>query len=71
MRTPASIRILLGMQYSNIVLLLGLMAASTLHNGIRDAFGYFHYVLIGFAILFMCLEIKLIALHTELKATGI
>jgi hypothetical protein len=45
MKIPASLHILLGMQYSNIVLLLGFMAASTLHTGIRDAFGYFHYVL--------------------------
>lgn len=59
------------MHYSNIVLLLGFMAASTLDSGIRDALGYFHYVLLFFALLFICLEINVIALHSEMTAFGI
>ena len=71
MKIPASLRILLSMHYSTIVLLLGFMAASNLLNGIKDAFGYFHYVLQAFAIFFMCLEKNSIACHVELKAIGI
>lgn len=59
------------MHYSSIVLLLGFMAASTFHNGIKDAFGYFRYVLLGFAVLFICLEINMIACHSQMKAIGI
>ena len=71
MKIPASLRVLLSMHYSNIVLLLGSMAAAALHTGIRDALGYFHYVLLFFALLFICLEINVVVLHSELTAFGI
>lgn len=67
MKIPASLRILLSMHYSTIVLLLCFMAASTFHTGIRDAFGYFHYVLQAFAILFVYLEITVVRSHSELR----
>lgn len=67
MKIPASLHIVLGMQYTNAVILLGFMAATSLISGIKDAYGYFHYVLIGFAILFICLEADVIARFKEMR----
>ena len=71
MKIPATLRILLSMQYSNILLLLSFMVACSLQDGFKDAFGYFLYVLLGFAVLFICLEIYVIACHNEMTAIGI
>lgn len=68
MKSPQSLRIQLSMHYSTIVLMLGVMAASLLSNGMKDALGYFKYVLFAFALLFTILEIQMIASHNEMKA---
>ena len=67
MKIPASLRILLGMQYTNVFTLIGFMAASSMITGIRDAYGYFQYVLIGFALLFTFLEVDVITCYREMK----
>ena len=46
------------------------MAASTYLKGIRDALGYFHYVLLGFAMLFIILDYLVITFHSELRSFG-
>ena len=66
MKIPASLHIVLGMQYTNAVILLSFMAATSLISSIKDAYGYFHYVLIGFAILFICLEAFVIVCFKEM-----
>lgn len=49
-------------------MLLGFMAASTYLKGIQDAFGYFYYVLQGFAMLFIALDYLVITFHSELRS---
>lgn len=36
-------------------------------SGIKDAYGYFQYVLIGFALLFIFLEVDVITCYREMK----
>ena len=67
MKTPASLRILMGMQYINVFTILTIVAASSMISGIKDAYGYFHYVLIGFALLFVFLDVDTITGYHELK----
>ena len=43
------------------------VAASSMISGIKDAYGYFHYVLIGFALLFLFLEVVVITGCHEMK----
>lgn len=71
MKTPASLCLLRKSQYTHIALMLGFMAATILPTGIRDAFGYFNYVLICSAILFICLEIHVISIASEMMDIGI
>ena len=71
MKIPSSLHILLGMQHFNLILLLGFIAGTSSFIGIKDAYGYFHYVLIGFAILFIGLEMNVIASYREMKRLDI
>lgn len=43
------------------------MAASSMISGISNAYGYFQYVLMGFALLFIFLDIDVITCYHEMK----
>lgn len=55
------------MQFINVAIFIGFMAASFLHTDTRDAFGYFLYVLLAFVVLFMSLEVSVIRLSSQIK----
>lgn len=59
------------MQYLNVAIFIGFMAASFMHTDTKDAFGYFLYVLLGFTALFVSLEVMVIRLHSQMKLIGI
>ena len=63
---PTSLRALQSLQYGSLAMELGLIAACTLFKNSRDAFGYFLYVLLGFAVLFMSLEVTVIRMVAKL-----
>lgn len=66
MKIPGSLHILHGLQYLNMAIFVGFAAASLMHEDTKDAFGYFLYVLLGFTVLFVGLEISVIRLHCHL-----
>lgn len=71
MKTPTSLCLLRKSQLASITLMIGIMAATILPTGIRDAFGYFTYVLICSACLFICLEMYVISICSDLMDIGI
>lgn len=68
MKPPsASLQILVCVQYASMAISLASVAASFLLQGARDAFGYFLYVFLGFALLFACLELAVVSMTTQLQ----
>lgn len=59
------------MQHLNLIVLFGFMAGTSALTSIKDAYGYFHYVLIGFAILFILLELDVIQCYRDMKRLDI
>lgn len=68
---PSPLRSLQSLQTCNLAMELGLIAACLCTSRSRDAFGYFLYVLLGFAVLFLSLEITVIRMLAKLQQIGI
>ena len=67
MKPTASLQMLVCLQYTGMAISLASVAASFLFPGARDAFGYFLYVFVGFAVLFGCLELAVVCMTRQLQ----
>ena len=68
---PSPLRSLQCLQTGNLAVELALAAACLCTSRSRDAFGYFLYVLLGFALLFLGLEITVNRMLAKLRHIGI
>ena len=71
MRIPETLHIIHGMQYVNLALFTSFLAATIVHTDVRNAFGYFLYVILAFFVLFMSLEVNVIRSCACLKRISI
>jgi hypothetical protein len=67
MKILASFHVMLCIEYINIVALFAFSVAITAPTYVRDAFGYFIFIMIGFSALFFVINIKTICYFHEMK----
>lgn len=67
MKILASFHVMLCIEYINIVTLLAFAVAITAPTYVRDAYGYFIFIMTGFTILFLIMNIKTICYYYEMN----